>query len=191
MADGECIDKGCEAKITEVDDSGELRNYLCDKGHRNKRRVFHKNVETFETDSGETGHYTASVILYNDNKELYLQERAAAPEGWTIPAGHVDNGEDIEDAAKRELREETGIAPKESESELEKLGVETLENDRCTKGANTHEWHIYCLEVPVETSIELSQESKQYKWFEERELETIKLTPAVEKLYKTDFLGFD
>ena len=49
-------------------------------------------------------------ILWQENKVL-LVERAANPgKGlWTIPGGYVEQGEQIYEAVKREIREETGL----------------------------------------------------------------------------------
>jgi 8-oxo-dGTP diphosphatase len=49
-------------------------------------------------------------ILWQENKVL-LVERAADPgKGlWTIPGGYVGQGEQIYDAVKREIQEETGL----------------------------------------------------------------------------------
>ncbi|MBP6880523.1 NUDIX hydrolase [Candidatus Saccharibacteria bacterium] len=47
--------------------------------------------------------------VLNDEKVLLLeQEQPDRPKHWTIPAGRVDQDEDILTAAKREMREETG-----------------------------------------------------------------------------------
>lgn len=50
----------------------------------------------------------ADVIVRNGGKVLLI-ERANEPFGWAIPGGFVDYGEKVEDAAVRELAEETGI----------------------------------------------------------------------------------
>ena len=40
---------------------------------------------------------------------IVLIRRQNPPEGWAIPGGFVDYGERAEDAARREMREETGL----------------------------------------------------------------------------------
>lgn len=51
----------------------------------------------------------ADVIVYNFKNEVLLIERKNEPYGWAIPGGFLDYGEKVEDAAVRELSEETGI----------------------------------------------------------------------------------
>ncbi len=58
-------------------------------------------------------HRFACVILVDARGWLLLQERdehpVLDPEKWGLPGGHVEQGEDDEAAAYRELEEETGI----------------------------------------------------------------------------------
>jgi 8-oxo-dGTP diphosphatase len=52
-----------------------------------------------------------SGAIFRSGGEVLLVRRAKAPaEGlWTLPGGHIEAGEQAEDALRRELREETGV----------------------------------------------------------------------------------
>jgi 8-oxo-dGTP pyrophosphatase MutT (NUDIX family) len=52
----------------------------------------------------------AGCVIKKNGKYLLVQEKQPKAYGlWNLPAGHVDNGETIEQAAAREAREETGF----------------------------------------------------------------------------------
>ena len=54
----------------------------------------------------------AAVVVFDEAGRLLLVKRAegaSKPGLWSIPAGYVDYGEDVRDAAARELQEETGL----------------------------------------------------------------------------------
>ena len=71
------------------------------------------------TDAGheaaETIRLTADVVLFSHDETgqpyvLLIKRRWDPYAGhWALPGGHVDPGEDTEDAARRELAEETGL----------------------------------------------------------------------------------
>lgn len=62
---------------------------------------------------------TVDVILELP-EGIVLIERKNEPFGWAIPGGFVDYGESLEDAAVREIQEETSLAV--SQSDLRLLG---------------------------------------------------------------------
>ena len=53
------------------------------------------------------------IVLFNAQGRVWIGRRAKTPEPycWQFPQGGIDDGESPDAAAKRELEEETGIAP--------------------------------------------------------------------------------
>jgi ADP-ribose pyrophosphatase YjhB (NUDIX family) len=49
------------------------------------------------------------IIIELDGRGIILIKRAKEPFGWAMPGGFVDYGESLEDAARREAREETSL----------------------------------------------------------------------------------
>lgn len=64
----------------------------------------------------------ACVLLVDRRGWVLLQERDSgapiAPDKWGMPGGHVEDGEEFEAAAYRELEEETGLRPAPGELAL-------------------------------------------------------------------------
>ena len=57
----------------------------------------------------EWARVVVGCIVYKDTKYLMVQEKQEWAYGlWNLPAGHVDKGELLEEAARREAKEETG-----------------------------------------------------------------------------------
>jgi len=49
------------------------------------------------------------MMVFNDKKKIFVGKRIDNQTAWQMPQGGVDDNEDYEAAAKRELYEETGI----------------------------------------------------------------------------------
>lgn len=49
------------------------------------------------------------VLVFNSKNEVLMVRLTYYPDTWTFPGGGVNDGEDTETAAKREVREEVGI----------------------------------------------------------------------------------
>jgi len=134
-----------------------------------------------DQDTKEYWHESVGVFVTNLNKELLLIERTIYPYAITIPAGHVDSGENPKEAALRELWEETGIrAP-----DLIHFKDIDIDIDPCRRGADKHRWHVYKYLLEEEREITPDAgEGKNPKWLSFEEVMRNKLTPPVSYLLK-------
>ncbi len=109
----------------------------------------------------------AKVVIYNDKNEVLFLKRTDYHKKhageWDLPGGHGHEGEDIEDTARRETREESNL----SLGKLEK--VDQLENTTFFKSKY------------VDGDIKLSKEHSEFLF---RDVKKIKNPDKYEKIAK-------
>ena len=52
---------------------------------------------------------TVGGLVFNQNGEIFLMRSHKWRDIYTVPGGHIELGERMEDALRREIREETGL----------------------------------------------------------------------------------
>lgn len=103
---------------------------------------------------------TTDIVLLNDKNEVLLIKRRIPPftGSWVLPGGHVEYGETVEDALRREVQEETSI-------EIDNfylLGIYS-ERDRDPRGHTIS--CAYYSRVDNFPKIELNDEANEYDFF--------------------------
>lgn len=117
---------------------------------------------------------TVRGIVMRNGKFLLVQRSkndSWSPGMWEFPGGKIDFGQDINDALKREMVEETG------------LDITIKEPlffwDQNVEGVPKYEGFIlvnlyFSCEAPLNAKVVLSHEHDDYKWVEYSELKDIK-----------------
>ena len=134
-----------------------------------ERSLVVDNAITWWVD-GENNYWHESVgVLVLVKNKLLTQLRRIYPFAYAIPAGHLDKDELPENAARRELREETGITA----SSLEVLKRDfDIAGDSCRRGSDHHRWHLYRVRMSAYPAVRLSDEASQTKWMTLQELKS-------------------
>ena len=115
--------------------------------------------------------YASTIAVFNDKKEILIIKRSdkadSFPGCWGLPGGKIEKNETPEQAAVRELKEETGL--KTNEDDLYYLYTIHRESNK----------EIVCFVAEdYEGKIILNEESSDYKWLDPQDLTSINMIPT-------------
>jgi len=166
------------ARISEVDDAGRPAWRCADCGTLSPRRLlFDPRVRWWVDPDGEYWHETAGVVVVDPSGCCLLFERRLFPYQVTIPAGHVDVGEDPAAAAVREVAEEVGL----DLPAVEHVTDADIRGDSCRRGSDAHRWHLYQVRVPARPRTRLGAEGLRTMWLTAEEAARVDLTVPVRR----------
>ena len=131
---------------------------------------------------------TATGILVIDKKQNILLLKSTKEFGcWVVPGGHIEYGESIEDCAKRELKEETGLALDDITffQTQESLTKRLKSSDN--KVVARHFIFLNCLAKTslLKPDIILDNDKTDYTWINPvKSLEKLKINEATQKFIR-------
>lgn len=103
--------------LDEVDENNKFTGRKLDKDYMHNNKIFHREV---------------CAVIVNEKNECLIQKRASCkkqkPNMWGLTAGHVDAGEEEQNALVREIKEEIGIEV--SKNRFEFIDIEKVNEDK-------------------------------------------------------------
>jgi 8-oxo-dGTP diphosphatase len=107
----------------------------------------------------------SDIFVHNNNGDILLLRRSSEddlePLKWSLPGGKVDKGENIQEAAIRELFEETGIVVDRV------MYVTSIKNEDETISS------YFSVDLDKNSNVSISDEHEDYKWVNPENLDSI------------------
>ena len=114
---------------------------------------------------------SALVVLHDGQGHILLIERADRPGFWQAVTGSIEQGESIEQTARREVWEETGIRLSDGQlcnwHESSVYEIYHHWRHRYPGGVFENREHVFSAEIPRNTPVRLAEgEHTAYGWFD-------------------------
>jgi len=124
------------------------------------------------------------AIVFNDNKVLLVRRGKPPAEGvWAIPGGSVKLGETLQQAAEREILEETGVTIRAREPAYT---FESIQRD--DSGAIRFHYVIIDLNADyVDGEPKPADDALDARWFSPNDIQTMKVSEPTRNLLKAQF----
>jgi 8-oxo-dGTP diphosphatase len=126
------------------------------------------------------------AVVFKDGRVLLVKRGRPPAKGlWAIPGGGIELGETLQQAAEREIKEETGIVIRAGEPILTFDMVERDPQDRVR-------FHYVIVDLAAEYvsgEPQPGDDAADARWISARELDNLALSAKTRKLLKTRF-GF-
>lgn len=120
---------------------------------------------------------TVGALIFNPNDELLLVKSMKWKDHYVIPGGHIEQGEDMEDALHREVLEETGLCI---------YDVQLIGLQECIFDIAFHEKkHFIFIDYVCRTDSEeviLNEEHQDFRWIKLADIDNYSLEPYTRKL---------
>ena len=124
------------------------------------------------------------AVVFHDGAVLLVQRRnPPCADEWAIPGGKVRLGETLQQAAEREILEETGIHIKAGEPIY---AFDLIEND----ASGQVRWHYAIIDLQAEYidgEIKAADDANAAAWFKPEELAEVTVNSTTFKLLQTQF----
>jgi len=121
-----------------------------------------------------------AVVFKEDKVLLVLRAKPPAENHWTIPGGSVELGETLQEAAEREIWEETGLTIQAGEPVYT---FDVIERD--SKGAILFHYVIVDLAADyVSGELRPGDDATDVCWASFRDVKSLKVSAATRKLLK-------
>ena len=122
---------------------------------------------------------TVSAVIFNPENKILLCRSHKWDDKFVIPGGHIETGESMEEALRREIKEETG---------LEIRNIELVSLKECIHSDSFHEKrHFIFIDYTCRTDsseVTLNEEAQEYRWVDLEKIDELPMGGFTESLLK-------